>query len=150
MTGKYELNLGKLLGVVGGLLASSLLSVQALAAKPLVHDAEYYVLAAQKDADWAKQDEVLDAKLEALRKELGIEEHVEFVGFLSKEDLQKEYTRCDIWVNPGIIDTEMLQSCFGGEASMYPNPADWAEETVPWLASLSARDNGRALTAPGG
>lgn len=53
-------------------------------------------------------------------------------------------------VNPGIIDTEMLQSCFGGEASMYPNPTDWAEETVPWLASLSARDNGRALTAPGG
>ena len=44
-------------------------------------------------------------KLEALRKELGIEEHVEFVGFLSKEDLQKEYTRCDIWVNPGIIDS---------------------------------------------
>ena len=53
-------------------------------------------------------------------------------------------------VNPGIIDTEMLQSCFGSEASMYPNPSDWAEETVPWLASLTAKDNGRALTAPGG
>jgi len=53
-------------------------------------------------------------------------------------------------VNPGIIDTEMLQSCFGSESSMYPKPTDWAEETVPWLASLSAKDNGRALTAPGG
>ena len=53
-------------------------------------------------------------------------------------------------VNPGIIDTDMLQSCFGGEASMYPNPTDWAEATVPWLASLTTKDNGRALTAPGG
>jgi len=44
-------------------------------------------------------------RLEALRTELGLEQEVEFVGFLSNEDLQKEYARCDMWVNPGIVDS---------------------------------------------
>ena len=44
-------------------------------------------------------------RLELLQKQLGLEQDVEFVGFLSKEDLQKEYARCDIWVNPGIVDS---------------------------------------------
>jgi len=44
-------------------------------------------------------------RLEALCSELGLEQAVEFVGFLSKEDLQTEYARCDVWVNPGIVDS---------------------------------------------
>ena len=51
-------------------------------------------------------------------------------------------------LNPGIIDTEMLRSCFGGAASAYPDAEAWAKTAGPFLAGLSARDNGRALTAP--
>jgi NAD(P)-dependent dehydrogenase (short-subunit alcohol dehydrogenase family) len=29
-------------------------------------------------------------------------------------------------LNPGIIDTAMLQSCFGASASGYETPAEWA------------------------
>ncbi len=51
-------------------------------------------------------------------------------------------------LNPGIINTEMLQSCFGGSAASYPSPQQWAEKAVPFLLGLGARDNGKALTAP--
>lgn len=53
-------------------------------------------------------------------------------------------------LNPGIIDTAMLRSCFGAAAGDYPDPADWAELAVPFLEKIGPRDNGRALTAPGG
>ena len=52
-------------------------------------------------------------------------------------------------LNPGIIDTRMLRSCFGEAASSYPTPEEWANVAVPYLASLSAGHNGRALTVPG-
>jgi NAD(P)-dependent dehydrogenase (short-subunit alcohol dehydrogenase family) len=52
-------------------------------------------------------------------------------------------------LNPGIIDTDMLQSCFGGSASSYPSPAEWAKSTVPFLLGLGSDDNGKQLTAPG-
>ena len=51
-------------------------------------------------------------------------------------------------LNPGIIDTEMLRSCFGEGAGNYPNAARWAKKAVPFLMGLGAKDNGRALTAP--
>ncbi len=51
-------------------------------------------------------------------------------------------------LNPGIINTEMLQSAFGNSASDYPSPAKWAKSTVPFLISLGPRDNGKPLTAP--
>ena len=53
-------------------------------------------------------------------------------------------------LNPGIINTDMLQSCFGGSASGYPTPAEWAKRAVPFLLKLGPRDNGQQLTAPGG
>jgi NAD(P)-dependent dehydrogenase (short-subunit alcohol dehydrogenase family) len=49
-------------------------------------------------------------------------------------------------LNPGIIDTEMLQSCFGSDAGAYPSPDQWARRAVPFLLSLSQEDNGRPLT----
>jgi NAD(P)-dependent dehydrogenase (short-subunit alcohol dehydrogenase family) len=52
-------------------------------------------------------------------------------------------------LNPGIIDTRMLRSCFGEDASQYPTPEKWAEAAVPYLASLGTRYNGKALTVPG-
>lgn len=49
-------------------------------------------------------------------------------------------------LSPGIIDTDMLRSCFGGQASAYPAPETWAKTAVPWLLSLGPKDNGRSLT----
>jgi len=51
--------------------------------------------------------------------------------------------------NPGIIDTEMLRSCFGEGAAHYPDAAEWAESAVPFLENLGPQDNGRPLTCPG-
>jgi len=51
-------------------------------------------------------------------------------------------------LNPGIINTDMLQSCFGADASAYPGPEQWASRSVPFLLSLDASDNGRPQTAP--
>jgi NAD(P)-dependent dehydrogenase (short-subunit alcohol dehydrogenase family) len=52
-------------------------------------------------------------------------------------------------LNPGVIDTDMLRSCFGGSASAYPSPEKWAKRAVPFLLNLGAKDNSRQLTAPG-
>jgi hypothetical protein len=51
-------------------------------------------------------------------------------------------------LNPGIIDTEMLRSCFGGSAGSYPKPAAWAKNAVPFLLRLRPSDNGKSLTVP--
>lgn len=53
-----------------------------------------------------------------------------------------------IALNPGIIDTDMLQSTFGPSSSDFPPPAAWAEKAVPFLEQLGPRDNGKALTTP--
>ena len=49
-------------------------------------------------------------------------------------------------LNPGVIHTEMLQSCFGASAGAYPEPDVWAEQAVPLLLGLGPRDNGQPLT----
>jgi NAD(P)-dependent dehydrogenase (short-subunit alcohol dehydrogenase family) len=49
-------------------------------------------------------------------------------------------------LNPGIIDTDMLRSCFGGSSSSYPSPSQWAKTAVPFLLELGAKDNGRQLS----
>lgn len=51
-------------------------------------------------------------------------------------------------LNPGIINTDMLQSCFGQGAAAYPSPDAWAEGAVPFLLQLDAKDNGRPLSVP--
>jgi NAD(P)-dependent dehydrogenase (short-subunit alcohol dehydrogenase family) len=51
-------------------------------------------------------------------------------------------------LNPGVINTEMLQSCFGGGAESYPEPDAWAERAVPFLLKIGPKDNGRSLSAP--
>ncbi len=53
-----------------------------------------------------------------------------------------------IALNPGIIDTDMLQLTFGSSASDFPDPATWAAKAVPFLEKLGPRENGKALTAP--
>lgn len=49
-------------------------------------------------------------------------------------------------LNPGVINTDMLQSCFGEGASGYPTASQWAETAVPFLLNLGPADNGRSLT----
>jgi NAD(P)-dependent dehydrogenase (short-subunit alcohol dehydrogenase family) len=51
-------------------------------------------------------------------------------------------------LDPGIINTEMLQSAFGASASRYLKPDRWAEIAVPFLLQLSAKDNGQPLSVP--
>ena len=50
--------------------------------------------------------------------------------------------------NPGIINTQMLRSCFGPSASDFLSPTEWAETTIPFLLGLGAQHNGQSLTAP--
>jgi NAD(P)-dependent dehydrogenase (short-subunit alcohol dehydrogenase family) len=51
-------------------------------------------------------------------------------------------------LNPGIIDTAMLRSCFGASAREYPSPAIWAKTAVPFLLKIGPAENGQPLTAP--
>lgn len=44
-------------------------------------------------------------KLESLAEQLGLTEKVNFLGFVSNEELAQEYAKCDVWVNPGIVDS---------------------------------------------
>jgi NAD(P)-dependent dehydrogenase (short-subunit alcohol dehydrogenase family) len=53
-------------------------------------------------------------------------------------------------INPGIIDTEMLRSCFGDAAGSYPAPQEWARKAVPFFLSLNARHNGQSLAVDAG
>jgi NAD(P)-dependent dehydrogenase (short-subunit alcohol dehydrogenase family) len=49
-------------------------------------------------------------------------------------------------LNPGVIDTDMLRSCFGESAQSYPAPEEWAERAAPFLLNLGPRDNGKPLS----
>ncbi len=51
-------------------------------------------------------------------------------------------------LNPGIIDTEMLRSCFGDNAASFPEATAWAKRAVPFLLGIGPRHNGQPLTVP--
>jgi len=51
-------------------------------------------------------------------------------------------------VVPGVIDTEMLRSCFGADTGNYPDATAWAEKAVPFLLKLGAKDNGKPMEVP--
>ena len=51
-------------------------------------------------------------------------------------------------MNPGIINTEMLRSCFAGAAQHYPDADEWSQTAVPFLLKLGAKDNGKQLSCP--
>jgi NAD(P)-dependent dehydrogenase (short-subunit alcohol dehydrogenase family) len=52
-------------------------------------------------------------------------------------------------LNPGVINTDMLQSCFGSGAKAYPRPEEWARRSAPFILSLGPKDDGRSVTVPG-
>jgi NAD(P)-dependent dehydrogenase (short-subunit alcohol dehydrogenase family) len=47
--------------------------------------------------------------------------------------------------NPGIIDTDMLRSCFGEGAASHEKPAEWAKHAVDRLEQISQSDNGKTI-----
>ena len=49
-------------------------------------------------------------------------------------------------LNPGVIDTDMLRSCYGGTAGRYPSPQKWVEKAVPFILALNSRDSGKPAT----
>ena len=51
-------------------------------------------------------------------------------------------------LNPGVINTDMLQSCFGRSAGAYPPPEQWAKGAAPFLLRLGPQHNGKSLTVP--
>lgn len=52
-------------------------------------------------------------------------------------------------LNPGIINTDMLQTCWGKGADNYPDSADWTSRAIPLLLSLGPKQNGQPLSVPG-
>lgn len=52
-------------------------------------------------------------------------------------------------LNPGIINTSMLEISFGKRsAAMHQTPDEWAKTTCPFILSIDHAQNGRSLTAP--
>ncbi|BAQ61128.1 3-oxoacyl-[acyl-carrier protein] reductase [Geminocystis sp. NIES-3708] len=49
-------------------------------------------------------------------------------------------------LNPGIIQTDMLNICFGDEAEYYTPIDEWVKQALPFLLKLSAKNNGQSLT----
>lgn len=49
-------------------------------------------------------------------------------------------------LNPGIINTDMLRSCWESEALGFESPAQWVQKAAPFILSLSHKDNGRSLS----
>lgn len=52
-------------------------------------------------------------------------------------------------LNPGVVHTAMLESCYGQSAKSYPGPERWAERAAPFLLALGPKDNGKSLSVPG-
>ena len=43
-------------------------------------------------------------RLEALCRDLQLDDAVQFLGFVDNERLNQEYAQCDLWINPSIVD----------------------------------------------
>src|SRR5262249_24655786 len=52
-------------------------------------------------------------------------------------------------LNPGVIDTDMLRSCWVESAANYQSAAKWAKTAAPFLLALGPNDNGTSLSVPG-
>ncbi len=57
-------------------------------------------------------------------------------------------TMAAVPLNPGIIDTEMLRSCFGDQAGQYLTAEKWSHAAAKMILDLGPKDNGKPLTAP--
>lgn len=51
-------------------------------------------------------------------------------------------------VDPGIIDTDMLRTCWAEGAGAYPDPERWSHGAADFLLAVGPRHRGRALSIP--
>ncbi|PWA70144.1 NAD(P)-binding Rossmann-fold superfamily protein [Artemisia annua] len=49
-------------------------------------------------------------------------------------------------LNPGVINTDMLASCFGSSSSLYQAPDSWAPKAADMILNLTMADNGSSLS----
>jgi NAD(P)-dependent dehydrogenase (short-subunit alcohol dehydrogenase family) len=49
-------------------------------------------------------------------------------------------------LNPGVIDTDMLRSCWADGAAAYPKAEQWAKTAAPFILKLGPKDNGRSVS----
>lgn len=53
-------------------------------------------------------------------------------------------------LNPGVIDTEMLRSCWGDGAASHPKAEQWAKIAAPFILKLGPKQNGQSMSVGGG
>jgi NAD(P)-dependent dehydrogenase (short-subunit alcohol dehydrogenase family) len=49
-------------------------------------------------------------------------------------------------VSPGVVDTDMLRSCWADSAAACPSPDEWAIGATDFLLGLTANQNGQSLS----
>ncbi|KAG6488273.1 NADPH-dependent pterin aldehyde reductase-like [Zingiber officinale] len=49
-------------------------------------------------------------------------------------------------LSPGVINTDMLTSCFGSSAALYQTPENWAPNAAQMILNFTVEDNGASLT----
>jgi NAD(P)-dependent dehydrogenase (short-subunit alcohol dehydrogenase family) len=52
-------------------------------------------------------------------------------------------------LNPGVIDTDMLRSCWADGAAAYPKAEQWAKTASSFILKLGPKDNGKSLSVGG-
>jgi NAD(P)-dependent dehydrogenase (short-subunit alcohol dehydrogenase family) len=52
-------------------------------------------------------------------------------------------------LNPGVINTDMLQQCWADGADRYPTATEWARIAAPFILNLNTKHNGQSLTVRG-
>jgi NAD(P)-dependent dehydrogenase (short-subunit alcohol dehydrogenase family) len=53
-----------------------------------------------------------------------------------------------VTLDPGTINTEMLQTVLAGGARFYPSPETWCPKAADLILAIGASQNGKALTVP--
>jgi NAD(P)-dependent dehydrogenase (short-subunit alcohol dehydrogenase family) len=56
---------------------------------------------------------------------------------------------CAVALNPGIINTDMLRTCWPDDAAAYPSPKEWAEKAAPFILSIGRKHNSQSLEVKG-
>lgn len=49
-------------------------------------------------------------------------------------------------LNPGVIDTDMLRTCWADGAASYPKAEAWAKTAAPFILKLGPKQNGESVT----
>ncbi|MDP1898956.1 MAG: glycosyltransferase [Rubrivivax sp.] len=84
--------------------------------------------AAVPDASlWIAGSGTQRSRLERLARELNIERHVQFFGFLGHEELCRRYMACDVFVLPSLVETQGLVAM---EAMWFGKPLIVARSVV--------------------